>query len=587
MEYQLWTSGISVESPIEQVFANRGIQPQDIYHYLNTTKEDVLDPTLFINMDRGAKMLLGHILRGHKIFIQIDSDADGYTSSAALINYLNYYFPGTVQNNITYRIHEGKQHGVILDTIPEGTKLVILPDSGSSQVIEHEAIHNMGMDLLILDHHESEWIMEYGCRINNQTCDYPNKTLSGVGVVYKFCQYLDTLINKEPHADDILDLVAIGMVADVMQLTEYETRELIKEGTNNIINPFLKEWVNRQAYSLKGEVTPFGISFYIAPYINAVIRLGTLEEKMILFESMLNFKAYELIPSTKRGCKGQLETRVEQACRNCNNIKSRQTKARDLMLEKIHQKIKDEGLLSLPILIVQIGEPIEENLTGLIANQIANDYQRPTLLLNGKMEINGDTGEILNWEWRGSGRNIQFSKLTNMREFLLNSGLVELAEGHASAFGVVIKQENMNALKEYIARELKDFDFQKTYKVDFIWHIDDLYRNRETVMDIGGLNWVWGQGVPEPQIAIEHIVVTPKNLTLMSPDNRPTLKIQLDNISLIKFKSSKEEYEKLYSEGTTTINIIGTCNINEWNGNYSPQIFIEDYEIVSKTDYYF
>lgn len=167
------------------------------------------------------------------------------------------------------------------------------------------ALWKRGIDVLILDHHESDMsVAEFACRINNQTCDYPNKTLSGVGIVYKFCQYLDFLIDEKHLADNFLDLVAVGMVADVMQLTEYETRELITEGVNNIQNPFLKAFVDKQSYSLKGAVTPFGISFYIAPYINAVIRVGSPEEKLLLFESMLHFKAYEQIPSTKRGCKG-------------------------------------------------------------------------------------------------------------------------------------------------------------------------------------------------------------------------------------------------------------------------------------------
>ena len=83
---------------------------------------------------------------------------------------------------------------------------------------------------------------------------------------------------------------------------------------------------------------------------------------------MLEFRAYELIPSTKRGCKGQLETRVEQAARTCKNIKSRQTKTRDTSLDIIKENIKKNNLLNNPILIIQLDNPIEENLTGLIAN---------------------------------------------------------------------------------------------------------------------------------------------------------------------------------------------------------------------------
>lgn len=102
------------------------------------------------------------------------------------------------------------------------------------------------------------------------------------------------------------------------------------------------------------EITPFGVAFYIAPYINAVTRCGTQEEKLILFESMLEFKAYEMISSTKRGCKGQLESRVEQACRNCTNIKNRQNRARDASLKIIEQIIEEQNLLENKIIIVQL-----------------------------------------------------------------------------------------------------------------------------------------------------------------------------------------------------------------------------------------
>ena len=95
---------------------------------------------------------------------------------------------------------------------------------------------------------------------------------------------------------------------------------------------------------------------------------------------------------------------------------------------------------------------------------------------------------------------------------------------------------------------------------------------------------MWGQGVDEPFIAIEHINVYAGNVVLMSPDKSPTLKITLSNgTSLIKFKSSQEEYEKLKSEtGCVTINVVGKCERNIWNGMVIPQIIVEDYEIISK-----
>ena len=117
-------------SAIEWVFANRGILPEDIHHYLNTTEQDIINPRFLDNIAQGAQMFITHLLQGNKIFIQIDGDVDGYTSAAALINYANLLAPGLTQQNISYRTHTGKQHGLILDTIPEDVKLVIAPDSG-------------------------------------------------------------------------------------------------------------------------------------------------------------------------------------------------------------------------------------------------------------------------------------------------------------------------------------------------------------------------------------------------------------------------------------------------------------------------
>ena len=591
MEYQLLTSGIPTRelSPVELVFFNRGIDPSDIDHYLHTTEDDILDPELLDNIAFGAKMFISHLAAGDKIFVQVDSDVDGYTSAAALINYANMIAPGHAQQNISYRIHDGKEHGIILDSIPDDVKLVIAPDASSNDYEQHKALKEKGIDVLVIDHHEADQVSEYACVINNQLSkSYPNKTLSGVGVVYKFCQFIDRFLNKH-YADDLLDLVAIGMVSDMMDLRDYETRELITLGSVKLRNPFIVNFVSAQSYSLKGEVTPFGISFYIAPYVNATIRVGTLDEKLLLFESMLDFRAYERIPSTKRGCKGQFEARVEQACRNCKNIKNRQTKARDTSLEVIEKIIKENNLLSHPILIIQLDHPVEENLTGLIANQIMGKYMRPVLLLNQHIEIDEDTGEVLKFAWRGSGRNATYSKLENLREFLADSGLVEYAQGHASAFGVSILDEHLEELKNYIDEKLKDFDFSNCYRVDFIWLANEAEKYKKGIMDLGKLHAYWGQGLPEPQVAIEKIQVRSTNLVLMSPDKKPTLKIILPGgLTLIKFGSSQKEYESLYSEtGCVTINIVGTCNLNEWNGNFSPQIIIEDYEIISKSAYYF
>ena len=539
-------------------------------------------------------MLIKHISAGHKILIQIDSDCDGYTSAALLINYLNCLFPAFVQNNIIYRFHNGKEHGIILATIPDDVQLVIAPDSSSNDYEIHEELAKRNVDVLVIDHHEAEKVSEFACIINNQLCEYPTKSLSGVGMVYKFCQYIDELMNND-YADYFLDLVSLGMVADMMDLRDFETKHLIHRGLTDVRNPFFRGMVDKNAYSIGSDLTPMGVAFYVAPYVNATIRMGTPEEKKIMFESMLDFKAYKEIPSTKRGCKGQMEQVVEQAVRNCTNIKNRQTKARDTGFEVIQKLIKENNLLDNKVLIVQIpaAAHIEKNLTGLIANQLMAKYQRPVLLLNETVydqEVFDANGQFLfSLEekcWEGSARGYDKSSLTDFRQFCLHSGIIMYAEGHANAFGFGIRDKAMKEFINYCNIYLAYTSFEPCYHVDFIFSADNF--NGNEIIEIAELKSLWGQGIDEPYITLENVKVTNSNITLMSPDKNPTLKITLPNgTSLIKFKSSQEEFESLKTDGMITLNVVGRCERNVWNGRISPQIIVEDYEIARKIEYYF
>ena len=566
-------------SPIEQILNNRGIK--NIYHYLHTTDDDILDPSTIMNIKNGAIMLVSHINNNDKILIQIDSDCDGYTSAAALINYLHKICPAFVENNISYRVHEGKQHGILLDSIGNDIKLVIAPDSSSNDYEEHKQLKEHGIDVLVIDHHEADKVSQYACIINNQLCNYPTKSLSGVGMVYKFCSYLDKLMNVT-YADDLLDLVALGLIADMMDLRDYETKRLIDKGLNHIINPFIRTMINRDAFHFSNGITPIDVAFYIAPLVNAVTRVGTQEEKLVLFESMLDFKGYELIPSTKRGCSGNAEPRVEQACRNCTNIKNRQTRTRDATLETIEDLITANNLLENKLLVIQLDNiSADRNLTGLIANQLMSKYQRPVLILN---KVFHNDGTIT---WEGSGRGYDKSSLKDFRQFCQDTGLVMYAEGHPNAFGCGITDDEIQLFITITNEVLKNVQFIPSYTVDFIYHNVDV--KPEDITDIATLKNLWGQGIEEALIALEDVPVTAENLNLMAKDKNPTLKITLPNkISIIKFKSSEEEFEKLYTEhGKVSINIIGRCSVNEWNGIITPQILVEDYEIVSRSEYYF
>ena len=582
MRYQLIAPRDEALSNVEQVLYNRGIKLEEMDRFKYPNDNDIIDPLMLDNMHKGAQMLIKHIGQNDKIFIQVDSDCDGYTSAATLINYLNCLFPHFVQTRISYRIHDGKQHGLLTETIPEDVKLVIAPDSSSNDYEVHKELHDKGIDVLVLDHHEAEKYSEHACVINNQMCDYPTKSLSGAGVVYKFCSYIDELLGTS-YADDYLDLTTTGIIADVMPLKDFEIRQIILKGMQGFRNPLLKTMVAEDNFHFQGKaLTPFNIAWYIAPFINAITRSGTMSEKQVVFESMIDFLAYKTVPSTKRGCKGQFETRVEQAVRTCKNVKNRQSKSKDDALGAVLKTIEDENLLENKILAIRLDPKYaaDKNLTGLIANGLLDSYCRPILILNKVIEEDGSV------HWAGSGRGYDKANLGSLRDLLEESGLVDYAQGHAMAFGVSIPEENYEALVQHVNEAYKDFDCSPIYSVDLIWDgAKDL--SSKAFSEIADEEKIWGKGVEDPLIAIEGLRIYGKQLRMFGVEKgKPTLSIQLDDgSSLVKFKSSEEEYELLHSElGYVIINAVGTCTRSNWG---IPQFMISDYEIIGRNDYYF
>lgn len=578
MNYKLINPIDSNKSIVEQILNNRGIQ--DIQTYLNPNDSVIYNPNLINNMQQGVEMLFRHLGKD-LIYLIVDDDDDGFTSAAIFLNYLYKIVPSIVEANIIYDFHPHKAHGIWLDQIPQETKLVIALDSSSNEYDIHEQLFNEGIDVLVIDHHKADKVSPFACVINNQLCDYPTKSLSGAGMVYKFCKYIDNLLNLD-YADNFLDLVSLGLTGDVMSLRDLETSYLTRKGLENIQNPFMREMVEKNSYQLGTDITSIGVAFYIVPYINAVARLGTKEEKKILFEAMLNWKALNQIPSTKRGCKGQMEAIVTQAVRMSNNIKNHQNKIRDENIEIISNQIEEKDLLKNKILIIQSTpeEPINRSISGLIANRLVSEYQRPVIILN---EYNIDNKIT----WEGSARGYEKSQLKDLQTFEQKSNLINWAQGHANAHGLSISDENLSKFIDYCNQELKNVEFTPDYRVDFIWQYSDILA--KNILDIGNLKHLWGKDVEEALIVIKGIRVTANNLHLMAKDRNPTLKIDLkDNIKAIKFKSGEEEYNNLYTEqGCVVIDILCKCEINEYCGNINPQLIIQDYEIVSRQDYFF
>ena len=585
MKYKLIKPVNENYSTIEQILTNRNVNYNELERYLKTTDKDVAPPEdLGVKPLEDALYALAHCVSlNEKAIVIVDSDCDGFTSAALLINYLYDLFPAWVQNKLSWFMHGGKQHGLSDFPIEEAEdiRLFLIPDASSNDYKYHKELKDMGKDIIILDHHEAEKISEDAIIINNQLSDYPNKHMSGVGIVWQFCRYMDQKLGVN-FANDYLDLVALGMDADMMSMLSIETKHLITKGLKQVQNPFFAAMADKNSYSMGNKITPIGVAFYVAPLVNAIVRSGTLEEKDIVFKSMLKFKAFEKIPSNKRGHRpGEMEQLYIQAIRTATNVKNRQTRAQDAGLSKLEQMIQDQDLLSNKVLLFLL-EPgdIDRNIAGLIANKFMAKYQRPCCILT---RVEDDKGI----SYQGSARGCDRTGITEFKDICEQTECIMFAEGHQGAFGLGIEEQYLDDFINKTNEILKDTSDEAVYYVDYIYKNIDV--DPVNILDIAGLDDLWGKDMDEPQVAVEGLKINKNMLTLMSPDKKPTLKITLPNkVSILKFNSSQEEYDSLYSEhGAVEINLVGKCNRNEWNGYITPQIFIDDYEIIDRVAYIF
>ena len=550
--------------------------------YFSPKKDNLEDFALLDNIMAGAECLEKHIKNKSRIYLVVDSDIDGFTSSAILYNYLMENFEDI---NIEYHIPDGKEHG--LDTImpllehEQKYDLIILPDSSSNDYECHKKLNEMGYEILILDHHEAEKYSENAIVINNQLSkNYPNKSLSGVGVVYKFLQLLDER-NGFNSADSFLDMVAVGECGDMMDLNTLENRFISDYGFSHLKNEGLRQLIKLQGYSIFGvkleeitdsfldnaSITPINAAFYIAPLVNALIRVGSSKEKELLFQSFI--KGKDIVPSTKRGHKGETETIAEQSARNCYNARNRQNKEKEKALELLDIQISNDCLDDNKILILNADDiDVSNTLTGLCAMGVAAKYKKPVLL--GRVNKEG----YLKGSMRGRGE----SELKDFRSFLLSSGYMDYVEGHNNAAGFAIKESDVSKLYDYANKELANINFNEGfYEADFIVNGNCSYLN-EMIFDLWKGKNIYGQNCPEPIIITQNLTIRPDNIKIIGA-YKDTVKITFNNTTFMKFKA-KELIEQLQNyPGGFIATIVGRPSVNSWNGIETPQILIEDIEI--------
>ena len=586
MKYIQKTTKTIKENFLKELLIDRQLIPanDEDYQarYFSPKKDNLEDFALLDNIMAGAECLEKHIKNKSRIYLVVDSDIDGFTSSAILYNYLMENFEDI---NIEYHIPDGKEHG--LDTImpllehEQKYDLIILPDSSSNDYECHKKLNEMGYEILILDHHEAEKYSENAIVINNQLSkNYPNKSLSGVGVVYKFLQLLDER-NGFNSADSFLDMVAVGECGDMMDLNTLENRFISDYGFSHLKNEGLRQLIKLQGYSIFGvkleevtdsfldnaSITPINAAFYIAPLVNALIRVGSSKEKELLFQSFI--KGKDIVPSTKRGHKGETETIAEQSARNCYNARNRQNKEKEKALELLDIQISNDCLDDNKILILNADDiDVSNTLTGLCAMGVAAKYKKPVLL--GRVNKEG----YLKGSMRGRGE----SELKDFRSFLLSSGYMDYVEGHNNAAGFAIKESDVSKLYDYANKELANINFNEGfYEADFIVNGNCSYLN-EMIFDLWKGKNIYGQNCPEPIIITQNLTIRPDNIKIIGA-YKDTVKITFNNTTFMKFKA-KELIEQLQNyPGGFIATIVGRPSVNSWNGIETPQILIEDIEI--------
>ena len=533
------------------------------------------------NIQEACKMLFEGFMDNKKFFMQVDSDADGYTSSAIFYGFFKKLFPHA---KLEWRLHDAKEHGIILDTIPIDADYIIIPDAGSMQFDEQEELSRQGRKVIILDHHnlsQNYPRFKNVVIVNNQSSpDFKNKYLSGAGVVYKTIQAFNTIYEDYfPNVyKEFIDLAAVGIIADMMDTKELDNNYIIYKGLNNIKNPMLKALLEKQAYSVTNveKPTKIDIAFYIAPLINGVIRFGTTEEKEILFEGFTNYENNLIIETKYRG-EPRRENYYDYIARTSANVRARQNREKLKSMEFLKKRIEENNLQDEQLLIVTVSKddevPLPHTITGLVAMELLKEYKKPTLVLRPKAGPDGGT------IYAGSGRGKANGDFDSLFGMLRESGLCEFVEGHDMAHGVAIKDYNLPKVIEFANNYLKDIEFDVTEaEVDFEFHNGNI--TKEMLYEFGKAIHLYGNGIPQPKFAFDLRVA--KDMIKTIGKNEDTIKFTLMGIDFIKFRCKKIVEEIKESESHLfNVRLIGRAQINEWGGRETVQIMMDEIEISS------
>jgi single-stranded-DNA-specific exonuclease len=443
---------------VAQLLYNRGLQtPDEAYHFLYD--KDVAttagDPRHMKDMQKAVSRIRQAIKNNEPIVVYGDFDADGVTATTLMMEVLNK-LKANVSAYIPHRVDEG--YGLNSPALEElaanGAKLVITVDCGIRSVQEVEDGKAAGLDIVITDHHSvGPEIPEAYAVVNPQQVDCPgDMNIAGVGVAFMTARalLLDALERNGKHKnhakiykiilDNLLDLVAIGTVADIMPLNTATNRALVRQGLD-VINKARRPGVRAlmDVAGLKpGQVTAMGIGFGLAPRINAAGRLDHALE------------AYQLLSAETEAEAKEYADRLQ----HLNTERQRLTREAQ---ERVREQLEATGGLDGKELIFAVDDEVVPGIVGLVAGRLSEEFYRPAIVV--------ERGED---ECHASCRSIP--------QFHITQALDECADllvrhgGHAMAAGLTVLPENLPILQERLQEKariaLEGLDLKPSITID-------------------------------------------------------------------------------------------------------------------------
>ncbi|NCF74898.1 MAG: single-stranded-DNA-specific exonuclease RecJ [Xanthomonadaceae bacterium] len=457
IDKELINKFLEINPIILQLLANRGITEQErINEFLFPDYRSLNDPFLFSDMEKAVKVIRKAIKERKRITVFGDYDADGITSSAVLINCLkelgakcNVYIPDRKKEGY------GLNAKAIEILSKKKTDLIITVDCGITNNKEIKKIKDLGMEVIITDHHYPSKEKPH-CLIINAQVDhnYPFKELAGVGVAFKLSQALLSKISKKNSSKKeafekwLLDLVAIGTIADCVSLIG-ENRILTKYGLivlNKTKREGLKALIKKSSLNLS-EINTYDISFRLSPRINAAGRMN----KAII--------AYDLLMSNSF-------KKSSEITEDLNQLNLERQKITDLILKKA---IKDIGESPKEKILFSLQKDCPVGILGLVAGRVVSHYNKPSFILTEQDQ------KII-----GSGRSIP--KFNMIKALNKMSDLFSHFGGHSQACGLTLKNEDeLNNFKDEMLKiansELIDKDLRPVLEIDAKINLSDINWN--------------------------------------------------------------------------------------------------------------